>query len=499
MSTLNITADDLKELGRLKDLGQVAQAWKLLGTKGDAYAYLAGAIVSDDTANMPGIARWFYEMVRYQWENTGLAGVWGGTEFKGVGKRHLENYHKLLSDNPATGGYTLPNTIQIEASYKEALTRWGIPSITAIDSLFSVVDLAAGNGNGQFLSGDFSWAQFMDGANTAMRLQGYPAPAWQSDRIKFNSRVFEGDFTWVTAVVTFGRTVINTLENYGAGVAVQFTPFAPHYWIFKFADGVLDYTLVDFARRNAAHVVLKTLNPSLSATTMDALLDGADNNDRAGFGTAIDCLEKLLGVALPASNTSPAQIFSNVETLTNSATFAAFKGKVTLSLATSNLATTAKTDFAAFLSLSTLNPLVINTSDAGVIAALKAANPTLATAWQADSNARTGNTGAALTYSDNWYSDCAAMLAWQVEVNKADSPATSANPYEPQNALGLTAVPPLYFSDPGQWQRAISGRRGSPSLCFWNRSGRCIHPGRRLFRPLVWRRWRRLGHRQRRR
>ena len=95
MSTLNITEIELKKLKDMKDQGQIAQAWDFLGRKGDAYAYLAGAIVADNTASMSPLARLFYEMVRSQWDNTGAGGpdgAWGGTVFKGVGKQHLENY-----------------------------------------------------------------------------------------------------------------------------------------------------------------------------------------------------------------------------------------------------------------------------------------------------------------------------------------------------------------------------------------------------------------------
>lgn len=156
MSTLNITAEELDNLVKLKDQGKIAEAWNFLGSKGDAYAYLAGAIVSNNTADMSPIARLFYEMVRSQWGNTVGAGVWGGTVFQGVGKQHLENYLTLLGSRGSPGAYELPDTIQIETSYKAALKDYGLPPITAIDSLFSVLDLAAGNGNGEILKGDFT-------------------------------------------------------------------------------------------------------------------------------------------------------------------------------------------------------------------------------------------------------------------------------------------------------------------------------------------------------
>lgn len=164
----------------MKNNGQVADAWKFLGSKGDAYAFLAGEIVSNNTLVMSPVARLFYEMVRSQWENTVGAGVWGGTVFLGVGKVHLENYLKLLNDSPAaTGGYTLPSTEKIEASYKAALNQYGLPPITAIDSLFSVLDYNAGNGSGEAPQ-DFSWAQIM-WANLGTHHE-FLRKGWQSTR-----------------------------------------------------------------------------------------------------------------------------------------------------------------------------------------------------------------------------------------------------------------------------------------------------------------------------
>jgi Ca2+-binding RTX toxin-like protein len=206
----------------------------------------------------------------------------------------------------------------------------------------------------------------------------------------------------------------------------------------------------------ALGVALEKLDSTFTTAKFNALLEAGSNKTEASLEGVLDALRRMLinpnSASTPVgdvSGSAPSRVnyHANLDAFTKTPTFTSLAGKLTLTLATQSLATTAKSDFCAFLSLNALSPFVISTSDAGVIAALKTANPTLATAWQADSDARSGNTSAALSYSDNWYSDCAAMLAWQVEVNKADSPATSANPYEPQNALGLTAVPPLYFSD----------------------------------------------------
>ena len=74
MSILNITEKELADLVDMKNQGKISEAWNFLGSKGDAYAYLAGAIVADNTASMSPLARLFYEMVRSQWNNTGAGG-----------------------------------------------------------------------------------------------------------------------------------------------------------------------------------------------------------------------------------------------------------------------------------------------------------------------------------------------------------------------------------------------------------------------------------------
>jgi hypothetical protein len=112
----------------------------------------------------------------------------------------------------------------------------------------------------------------------------------------------------------------------------------------------------------------------------------------------------------------------NLKTLTENPAFQALAGKVTLSTANAGLASSAKTDFGAFLSLQALSPIVISTGgDAAATAALKAANPNLSTAWTADYNARLyGDSTKALDYSDNWYTDRAAMLQAIVTRNEQD-------------------------------------------------------------------------------
>jgi hypothetical protein len=58
------------------------------------------------------------------------------------------------------------------------------------------------------------------------------------------------------------------------------------------------------------------MDAALSPETMDALLDAADNDDRRGFGTALDFLGKALGIPLADSNASRAQIFDKADSST---------------------------------------------------------------------------------------------------------------------------------------------------------------------------------------
>ena len=94
MSTLNITAEELDNLVKMKDQGKISEAWNLLGSKGDAYAYLAGAIVADNTASMSPLTHLFYEMVRSQWENTGAGG----------GRCRKRNLKHVKPENPLEAG-----------------------------------------------------------------------------------------------------------------------------------------------------------------------------------------------------------------------------------------------------------------------------------------------------------------------------------------------------------------------------------------------------------
>jgi pimeloyl-ACP methyl ester carboxylesterase len=167
------------------------------------------------------------------------------------------------------------------------------------------------------------------------------------------------------------------------------------------------------------------LQPTLSVQDAANLFIGSGTGSRK-LEDALDALRIIfMGTASTNANKTPTgnreAFATNLATLQNNATYKAVTEKVQLTPASSSLATTAKTDFAAFLSLNALSPVVISTSDATAISALKAANPALSTAWTADKNARLyGDTTKVFDYSDNWYADRAAMLAAVVQANQQD-------------------------------------------------------------------------------
>ncbi|WP_037587812.1 calcium-binding protein [Stenoxybacter acetivorans] len=316
MSTIIISQDTFKDIKDKYAAGQTAEAWRILGECGDAYAFLAARIVSDDTASMPPLAKAFYEMVRIQWENTSGNGgdrIWGGKIFKEVGQKHLANYIEALEKSRSDNIYTLPDTEQIEASYKKALQDSLLPPIVAIDSLFSVIDYHMG------AAINFSWAQIMNDANWVMG-----GPAWQEDRIKFNSDVFVRDedptqiVSMADAIITLGRTVVDFIDDFGmSGLVSMSSLFAPLYWAIQLADGNLDFNTLDFARRNVVQLVFREVDNNLTPQEIDYLSAIINNKDREAADVLLDKLAKILGISAPSSNASAEQIFDNAETIIN--------------------------------------------------------------------------------------------------------------------------------------------------------------------------------------
>jgi hypothetical protein len=218
-----------------------------------------------------------------------------------------------------------------------------------------------------------------------------------------------------------GTTLTVGMETYPGLLAA----FSNNHSVANIADGL---ALVEFMGK---------LDPRYMADPRLAkeLFKAGSNEPVSSYEKLLDGLRTILGgpVSTPTPNdngenpgTSREPFYKNLQSLADlfaepNGALRAFAGRFTLSLPSTSLVTTAKTDFVAFLNLNALSPVSITTTDEAAISALKAANPTLATAWTADYNARLrGDTTKVFDYSDNWYADRAAMLAAVVRANQQD-------------------------------------------------------------------------------
>ena len=166
---LKVTQSVFDEATALKDAGDVAGAWGVLSAAGDLYATNARDIIYE--INNP--VSIFAKIVQVHWDR--VAPGARQSVFTSVGLQHLTQYLDNIQDEQSgtnSNGeqlYLLPDTEQIEASYRLAVTQHGLPALTAVDSLFSVMDWNfERNNEPQYalarLAGaeDVTWAQMLN-------------------------------------------------------------------------------------------------------------------------------------------------------------------------------------------------------------------------------------------------------------------------------------------------------------------------------------------------
>lgn len=136
-----LESPEFKKLTWLAKEGKTAEGWQLLAELGDGYADEAYEVIAEP--------RSFYgTVVRQHWAN--VAGMDAfAKHFKAVGIQHFQQYVEFIVSNDGR----LPNTQFIEESYRQAVELAGLPPITAIDSLFSVIDRELPNPFPQFTWG----------------------------------------------------------------------------------------------------------------------------------------------------------------------------------------------------------------------------------------------------------------------------------------------------------------------------------------------------------
>jgi hypothetical protein len=136
---LNITAAQYAVAKAYADAGNYQAGWSYLSLCGDKYADNASAVTS---GNATGIDKAFEVLVKNHWLNTAGADAYS-TKFDQVAAQHFQQYVEATRQN----GYNLPNSQQIEQSYRTAVTDAGLPPTTAIDGVITssfgkIADLA---------------------------------------------------------------------------------------------------------------------------------------------------------------------------------------------------------------------------------------------------------------------------------------------------------------------------------------------------------------------
>ncbi|MFY9328082.1 MAG: hypothetical protein WAO76_08710, partial [Georgfuchsia sp.] len=182
------------------------------------------------------------------------------------------------------------------------------------------------------------------------------------------------------------------------------------------------------------YAALATLAPSMGTDQIGTFLKAASAQNSKTLETALDALRKtLLGQSIAATPTGNRDTFyTNLKNLQDSFAFTALAGKVQLVTPTTN-GTVARTDFGQFLALYNLTPFVLAPNSSAALDILKNANPTLATAWQADAALTPAQRAAGLAnYSDLYLADRAAFLSWLNQGNPIDkdyAASPNANSY----------------------------------------------------------------------
>jgi len=125
--SISITQQDYQKAIAMKDAGNVAGAWAALANAGDLYAAASYNVIADPNS--------FYgRVVRAEWQATGA----DLSKFNDVALQHLTQYLKITFDK----NLVLPDTKEIEGSYRTAVTFQGFSPLTAVDATFSRLSYA---------------------------------------------------------------------------------------------------------------------------------------------------------------------------------------------------------------------------------------------------------------------------------------------------------------------------------------------------------------------
>lgn len=132
---LAITADQYEVIRQYADAGDYKSGWKYLSSIGDNYADNAYGVTNVDYGSMGEMlssSLWMKSLVRFHWIRTAGEDNYNA-KFSSVAVQHFQQYVDYIGSN----GFLLPNTQQIEQSYRAAVVGNGLPATTAFDGIFT--------------------------------------------------------------------------------------------------------------------------------------------------------------------------------------------------------------------------------------------------------------------------------------------------------------------------------------------------------------------------
>src|SRR5690606_6220553 len=222
--------------------------------------------------------------------------------------------------------------------------------------------------------------------------------------------------------------------------------------------GALNHSIVALTDTLAVYDLLSRVDPTLTTAAYHQILEQAVIGTAAGYERIVDGLQKLLGIDyadLPYGNNNRDALYSAIYDLQEHDGFQALAGAKIGTLPT---AQQAKEDFGAFLALDFLTPFYIE----GRSSKLGGIHDERYALWQVDQalTAEQRKSGQA-NFSDAWFADRAAMLAWRLQMQTEDNPnwlPVSGIPVNyVDNATGLTAPGPIATQNLPLQQQVIFG------------------------------------------
>lgn len=216
-----------------------------------------------------------------------------------------------------------------------------------------------------------------------------------------------------------------------------------------------NHSIVKLSDALALYDTFNKLSPALSQRALENILKGASNDPLKSLEATLDALRTLLQdgtIGADAAKQTKAgdreDFYDKLYELQASSGYTGLKGSAAITAlneqGNSNLASQGKSDFGTFLALNYLLPFAI--THAG--STLNELHKNTYEAWRADQSLTPEQRAAgAANYSDQWYADRAAMLAYVMQANIEDA----------TGALSVAGAQGMHYQDQGSGQQIDIG------------------------------------------